>query len=204
MMFIRQGASTDSAPQAQPGSTQRAQAARDERPSSVSPMRVLFVGNSFTFQNDLPGLITQLARSAGKRPLAAQQNTIGGWGLREHLDSGRVQQRLTERWDFVVLQDQSQRPSFTGERRKQWFEDPARTLVTAIKAAGPRVLLYQTFARREGDRESIPTDTFEAMHARLQDGFGTLASELGVEIVPVGAIWAQLHQSHPQLNLWAP
>ena len=49
------------------------------------PIRVLFVGNSYTFVNDLPAMVRQMSVDAGQpRPLDVKHVTFSGASLEEH------------------------------------------------------------------------------------------------------------------------
>ena len=56
--------------------------------------RVLFIGNSFTARNDLPGLLAQLVHAGGKGELECELISAGGASLRMHLNKGEAQERL--------------------------------------------------------------------------------------------------------------
>ena len=69
----------------------------------------------------MPKMVVELAAAAGvERPLHAVMEAPGGAGFVEHLANGRVQEHLSRsQWDYVVLQDQQQRPSFTFDRERR-------------------------------------------------------------------------------------
>ena len=73
------------------------------------PLRVLFIGNSYTYFNYLPGLVASLAR--GARPSRAMQTEMvarPGVSLRDHwLDGAALAAIRRTRWDYVVVQEQS-------------------------------------------------------------------------------------------------
>src|SRR5688500_7197865 len=72
--------------------------------------KVLFVGNSFTARNDLPGLIALLADAGGHR-LRHQLVSAGGASLRTHWNKGHAQSGIRQGdFDYVVLQEQSTLP----------------------------------------------------------------------------------------------
>ena len=72
----------------------------------------LFIGNSYTYVNDLPGLVQEIASSKGNS-FIHQSHTPGGSTLSQHATNISVQNLLnTAEWDYVILQDQSQNPSF--------------------------------------------------------------------------------------------
>jgi glutaredoxin len=167
------------------------------------PLRVLFVGNSLTSSHDVPRLVARLADAAGEpRPFEFHAETPGGFGLKEHLAGNRLQPLLADaRWDAVVLQDQSQRPSWP-ESREAWFFAPARQLDALIRRAGSKTVFYETYARREGDDARHDSDPYAAMQQRISEGYRQIARELNAEIVPVGTLWARCVRERPALRLW--
>jgi hypothetical protein len=65
---------------------------------------VLFIGNSLTEGNDLPGMVRTLASAAGL-DWDVQAQLLSGAGLEDHWTRGAAQQRIQSgRWDAVVLQ----------------------------------------------------------------------------------------------------
>jgi hypothetical protein len=73
------------------------------------PLRVLFIGNSYTYFNDLPGLVASLGRGARPmRPMRTEMVALPGVSLRDHwLDGAALAAIRRTRWDYVVLQEQS-------------------------------------------------------------------------------------------------
>ena len=138
-------------------------------------MRILFVGNSFTARNNLPGLLKGLADARGI-DLEHKLISAGGASLRQHLNAGKALEAIaTGGFDTVVLQEQSTLPIKSPAR----FRDSARDFHAAIKEAGARTALYLTWARRNAP------DTQQA----LTDAYAGSAVELGATLVPVGLVW---------------
>ena len=74
--------------------------------------RVLFIGNSYTAANSLPTMVAALASSTNLS-IACSQQTLGGATLYQHAQSNATYSKLaSQSWDYVVLQAQSQEPSF--------------------------------------------------------------------------------------------
>jgi hypothetical protein len=74
--------------------------------------RVLFIGNSYTYANDLPGMFTKLAKSGGHR-VETDLLANGGWTLTDHVNTSDTLRDLqASQWDYVVLQEQSEYPAF--------------------------------------------------------------------------------------------
>ena len=152
------------------------------RPSA--PQNVLFIGNSFTARNDLPGLIASLAASSGK-PLRYQLVQAGGASLRAHWNAGHAT-RLIEGggFDAVVLQEQSTLPVKNPVR----MHENVRLFHEVIQAAGATTVLYMTWARRAEP---------QAQNA-ITKAYTQIGRELGATIVPVGTAWARFLAAHDQ------
>src|SRR6516162_6874709 len=74
-----------------------------------APLKVLFIGNSFTARNDLPGLVARLAEARGKS-LQHRLISAGGASLRSHWNAGAAKAIQEGQCDCVVLQEQSTLP----------------------------------------------------------------------------------------------
>ena len=80
--------------------------------SGQKKLEVLFLGNSYTSVNDLPNLVKQLPYQ--KVILwSLIKNTPGGYTLQGHSTDATSVSKINSRpWDYVILQEQSQRPAF--------------------------------------------------------------------------------------------
>jgi hypothetical protein len=173
--------------------------------SDRAGLRVLFVGNSFTSENSLPSLVHQLAAGdEGATPIFAVGFTAGGSTLRRASHDDVLTALLKDvRWDDVVLQEQSQIPSFSREQRQRELYPFARSLHTEIAAGGARTILFMTWGYARGDRAHVRGDTFAGMQARLSRGYSDLAAQLPASIAPVGLAWEEALRHEPGLDLWA-
>src|SRR5438045_6727330 len=116
-------------------------AARDE----LKPIRVLFIGNSYTYVNDLPKMLAELAKAGKQRPLEHDRETPGGCSLEKHWKDGKAVKKIEAgKWDFVVLQEHSLRPL---DNRPLMFEYAVK-LDGEVKKQNAKTLLYQTWARQ--------------------------------------------------------
>ena len=167
--------------------------------------RVLFVGNSFTFRNAMPALVHGLAEADdGSMPIFAVQYTAPRWSLKKASEDEGLQNLLEDvRWDVVVLQEKSWFLSLSAEDRRKETYPFARDLQREIALAGGRTMLFMTWGYKDGDRWNWPGDTFDAMQARLAEGYSELAGELSAEIAPVGLAWAEARRRQPGIDLWA-
>jgi hypothetical protein len=123
--------------------------------ASAAPMRVLFVGNSFTFVNDLPHQMVNIAKSLGQEVEVAN-STIGGctaYFQRAESDP-RTAELLEQDWDYIVLQSYSNLPTVSGSR-KTYLEPAVASFVAKKKQA--KVVMYLTWGYRSGNIEPCPS-----------------------------------------------
>jgi hypothetical protein len=162
--------------------------------------RVLFIGNSYTFVNDLPNTFAELAKS-GKHKVEVGISAQGGWTLADHIKSADTQNLLnSKKWTYVVLQEQSEIPSVQQSRTYTMYP-AARTLVKQIRDIGATPLFFLTWAHRDGWSEyGMPT--YESMQYEIINGYYGIAREMNVTVVPAGSAWMAAVRAHPELMLW--
>ena len=149
-----------------------------------SSLNVLFVGNSFTARNDLPGLVAKIAAADG-RSLTHRLISAGGASLRQHWNKGEATKAIeTGGYDYVVLQEQSTLPAKNAER----MAENVRLFDACIRAAGSQTALYMTWARQHA------AQTQDVITAAYED----VGSELGATVIPVGRVWQTFCQTHEQ------
>ena len=68
-----------------------------------TPTRILFIGNSLTYSNDLPAMVCAMARSAG-RQATCESVAKPDYGLEEHWNEREAREAIARGWDVVVLQ----------------------------------------------------------------------------------------------------
>lgn len=145
-------------------------------------MKILFIGNSFTARNDVPGLIAAMAQ-ARRRALEHRLISAGGASLRMHWNKGDAPKAIEQtRWDYVVLQEQSTLPVKNAQRT----HENIRLFDEAIKASGAKTALYLTWARQK-----VP-ETQKA----LTDCYTSIGEELGATIIPAGVAWERFLRKH--------
>ena len=163
-------------------------------------LRVLFVGNSLTYVNDLPATFSELARSGGHKVEVAMV-AAGGAALSDFVSSSELSETLaTSQWDYVVLQEQSQLPSVEYWRVNDMYP-AARILVRQVRENDAQPVFFETWARRNGFPENGMPD-FESMQYEIDMGYQRIGNELNVPIAHVGMTWFRALQSNPDLRLW--
>jgi hypothetical protein len=161
-------------------------------------LRVLFLGNSYTYFNNLPGIFARLASARGE-PAVTEMYAPGGWRLEDHWTRGDGKQALeSSRLDYVVLQDQSTlgvnyyldgRTRIAGD---ELFRPYAEKWVAAVKSAGAKPVLYLTWSRKQ-----TPED-----QPLLTQAYVSAAKATGALVAPVGIAWATIRERHPEIELY--
>jgi hypothetical protein len=151
-------------------------------------MKILFIGNSFTARNDMPGMIAALAESRGER-LEHDLVSAGGASLRRHWNKGDALARIRrDQPDCVVLQEQSTLPVKNAGR----MHDNIRLFAPPIAESGASTALYVTWARQNAP----------ATQDAITGAYAAIAAEIGAALVPVGPAWQAFTRAHATPNLY--
>ncbi|MBX3173665.1 MAG: hypothetical protein KF709_04595 [Gemmatimonadaceae bacterium] len=158
-------------------------------PRAVGDRAVLFIGNSHTYVNDLPGMVRWMARQVGDTGLRTGEVSAPNFALEDHLAIGQAAKALQDsRWKWVVLQ---QGTSALPESQAN-LEYYTRIFGPAIREAGADPVLYQIwpFASRRFDADAALTSYWNAAFA-VQ---GILA--------PAGDAFTAALESDPPINVY--
>lgn len=165
------------------------------------PTRVLFIGNSYTFVNDLPAMLEAVADGAG-HPVLTSMIAVGGATLADHVANPEVTTTLAEGWDVVVVQGQSVEPIV----QTDVFVQGAVDLAAMVEVGTPDAafVLYETWARRAGDPvlDELGMDAAQMQEA-LTAGYADAAEASMGTVAPVGQTWALALTEAPQIDLFA-
>lgn len=160
------------------------------------PVRVLFVGNSYTYYNNLPEIVEEIAAARPAGPvIEAELVARGSATLASHLHEGAGRRMLgSGSWNFVVLQEQSLWGGSIVDGLAELgdidgFHDAVRRWVSIIREREAEPILYMTWARRD------PPGRYVRLQAQLASGYDQIGKELGIPVAPVGLAWAEAHSS---------
>lgn len=174
--------------------------------------RVLFIGNSYTAVNNLPQLTADCALSIGFAgfPMEIASSTPGGTTFQVHTTNATSQSLINQgNWDYVVLQEQSQLPSFPDAQVAAECFPFAATLNEQILAADScaETIFYMTWGRQNGDASNCaswpPVCTYEGMDNLLNLRYRQMAIDNQAILSPVGALWKYIRTNYPEINLYA-
>ncbi len=176
--------------------------------TEAQTVRVLFIGNSLTFTNNLPLMFSNLAQANGKQ-IFTDNATGGGATLQDHFNSPSTIAKIQQgNWDYVVLQEQSQIPSID-TIRDSLFYPYAKSLDSIIHLYNTcgQTVFFMTYAHRNGDLGIIQnggTDTYMAMQQRTRYGYMKIADSLNAVVCPVGWAFRESRIQYPNLELYQP
>lgn len=177
--------------------------------AAKSPKKVLFIGNSYTYYNDMPKMVDSLAASIGEN-LECTAITKGGQTLKGHLENQKLLDTLSRGgWDYVVIQEQSSAPAKTSREVIADVYPYAHTLDSLAKAGSPeaKVIFYMTWGHRNGttrkaERRNPMMRTYQEMQARLRTSYLEMTYENNAWCAPVGMAWAKVRSEMPDIVLY--
>lgn len=177
--------------------------AAPDRTAAPKKIKVLFVGNSYTFVNDLPSLVTKLAQADAKAPqLTVDSATGGGLMLQNHWNNAATLAKIDNGgWTHVVLQGQSLEPVCAYVT----FGTYAKKLGDRVKSAGATPVFFETWARKKGsnDYKQWPCVGVDpaAMQKGLREAYSKAAKATGGVMAPVGDAWEKVLEADPSAAL---
>ena len=170
---------------------------------------VLFIGNSYTYVNDLPNLIEEIALSFGDT-LVHDSSTPGGSSFSAHSTNTQTLNKINQQqWDYVVLQAQSQEPSFPPFQVASDTYPYAEILVDSILANSSctEPLFFMTWGRKYGDQSNCqfypPVCTYLGMQQRLRESYLDMTFTHNTSCSPVGMAWKKSIAIDSTLNLYS-
>lgn len=149
-------------------------------------MRVLFIGNSHTYFNDMPHIFKQIC----------QENCIdvevtmlarGYKGLDYHCKEPQTRFNiLYGNYDYVVLQH------LQSGFNKDVLYDSVKKLKEWINMSGATPILYMTWSM-EAEREK---------QLELSEGYKEVGEKLKIDVAPVGEVWWRFYDKYPEKILY--
>lgn len=139
-------------------------------------LRVLFVGNSLTFVNDVPGLVQAMADADG-RSMAHAAIVAGNFSLEDHWNVGAPDQIREVAADVVVMQQGPSSLPANQEHLRYW----SGQLTTVIREAGGEPALYMVW----------PSAQRSAAFPAVWDAYKTAADSVGGLFIPAGQTWVE-------------
>jgi hypothetical protein len=158
--------------------------------ASAKSLKVLYVGNSLTYTNDLPSLIAAIAKQDSV-DITYTTFAFPDYSLEDHWNEGKVEDVIaTGHYDFVVAQ---QGPSALPESQVLLLEYVNR-FQAICKKHNTKLLLYMVWPSKA---RLFDLDNVIASYTKA-------ASTTGASLSPAGLAWKLAWQNDPSLSLYGP
>lgn len=167
---------------------------------------VLFIGNSFTFMNNMPFMFRDIAQAQGKK-IYVDTVVEGGKNFSYHASSKETYTMINSRkWDYVIIQGHSNelaQPESVIDKNSLPF---ARQIVDSIhkNSACTQVVLYMTWGYKNGNAKWSEIAAYAPMQERITNQYLRFADLLDARVSPVGAVWKSIRSNYPAVNLYHP
>ncbi len=169
---------------------------------------VLFIGNSYTYTNNMPLIVQTLASTLGDT-LVYDQSDPGGYTLQMHsVYAPTIAKIFSQQWDVVILQEQSELPSFPPDQVDTAVLPYAHLLDSLIHAnrACTQTMFLMTWGHANGDPlncTSYPVIcTYQGMQERLRESYMLMTQANLAIVAPVGNAWKAMKDSFPSIWLY--
>ena len=152
------------------------------------PLRVLFIGNSLTYYNDLPFMVATMSEHGDKK-IKAGMIAMPNAGLEDLWRDGRVRQQLaTGEWDVLVMQ---QGPSSLMSSRKNLVEWSGR-FATLARESGTEPALYTVW----------PSSARRVYLPDVIESYRVAAESCECKLLAAGAAWKKAWEKSSRLSLY--
>lgn len=152
---------------------------------------ILFVGNSLTYVNDLPGILQALADSAGGARLAVETVAFPDYALEDHWVEGTALAAIKGGgWEYVIMQQGSSALLESRINLRQWTKNFSAE-IRKVNAT-PGIYMVWPQSDRQFDFQNVITS------------YTLAASDVGGTLFPVGSAWLAVWKRDPSVALYSP
>lgn len=160
---------------------------------------ILFIGNSYTYYNDMPSeIFLNMTESIGIS-LKVTSITKGGESLLGHATEGgekydEIESAFaTKKFDFVILQDQSDTPAVNREKYLAGLDH----FVNKAKENGAKAYIYGTWPKKEGHKNLEKYGITKAEMAELlNSSFAYAAKKYDISAAYVGPVFTAIEEAN--------
>ena len=172
---------------------------------AIKTLNILFVGNSYTYYNQMPEVAFKRYAEAAGYKVAVTSVTCGGFRLSQFADpdneEGKRLREITKgvRYDYAVLQDQSVNPI------KNEADFISGVLGVMKLISSDNFILYATWGRNDGSPTLSELGlTSDEMTKRLSAAYNAVGSKLSARVAEVGEAFLEYSKTHDRDELYDP
>lgn len=175
--------------------------------SYFPPTRILFIGNSSTYYNNMPDMVASLA-NANNKNTEILKITHANFKLSDFTNENDIYYSLitktltTQHWDYIVIQ----------EHRNVIIQNPLKTeqelskFYNAITASKAQLILYETQADFSGKNFTLNNSTSFLDHVQTQyymtKSYYSIANKFNATVSPVGVNYTRCMEMYPEIVLY--
>ena len=170
----------------------------------AQPMRVLFIGNSYTHYNNMPKIFHDLASSKNIN-VDVHMSAKSSHTFQMHSERADLYQDIQrEKWDYVILQGFSRELACDYKKIDTTIVPYVKRITDSIYRQNPctTILLYDTWGYVNGFPEDSLNINFQLMSDRIHQGYLYLSQLFDIPLVPVGKVWETVKENNPEINLY--
>ena len=158
--------------------------------------KILFIGNSLIFTNDLPAIFSGLAKQdLPNRALKVYSAAYPDYYLCQHLVNDKTLQAISSGpWDYVILQEHSVATPYLRLSKVDWAN-----IIGVVKNTCPqaKICIFEIW----GDE-----DWTKPEFSKLLENYEKLSTDLHCRLIPIGKCWMDFNTNstaanHPSLYL---
>lgn len=158
-------------------------------PDLTADVRILFIGNSLTYVNDLPSVVKSLVTGAGLPNTQVASIAFPDFGLEQHWEEGRARAAVSkDGWTHVIMQQGPSALETSRVNLLQW----STAFADIIKAHGAMPGMYMVWPS---------TERFSDFD-RVSESYRLASEAIGGQLYPAGDAWRAAWRRNPELGLY--
>lgn len=179
----------------------------DTQANELTPIKILFIGNSSTYYNNMPFMVEGLAKADNidcqVKSITASNYKLSQFATPDNSYNTEIMNALsTEKWDFVVLQEHREVIMQNLEKT----QTALATLKKSIDDCGAKTILYETQADRIGHDFTINGTSIYFEHNTLQyyinKNYYYLSGLQECSLAPAGLYYTRCMNTYPEISLY--
>jgi hypothetical protein len=170
-----------------------------EKPEEI---KILFIGNSITYYNQMPAIFKTMAFASGKNIYVGKWVHPGAM-LADFAKSPVAEQSIQQKkWDYVILQDGDYSIIESSEHKR--LAQSVNYLKDLILKNNPntKILFQLLYSLKDGIKSDKLNYNYETFTEKIVDGTRQFAKKYALNIVPVGSAWNEVIENNPEINLY--
>jgi hypothetical protein len=155
-------------------------------------LRVLFVGNSFSYYYNLPQVLNEMSVYSDKIYIDTRHSLVGGSNLSQHLRGENNTQTLNilakEKFDYVILNHHS----LAATKEMNTFFETSKKMVELVRSKQAKPIFMMTWAYKSNP----------LMIKKIATAYQDMCQKIEVDFVPCGHLFDEVRKWRPDINMF--